>query len=438
MKNSLNVVVVFLLMPSLWLSAQTINTSEVQRLAYIDSARLVGIFKDLHANPEIAFMEKRTSQIVAKELQSLGYEVITGIAKTGVAAIIRNGVGPIVMYRADMDCNAVLEVTNLPYASNKIMEKEDGTKVPLMHACGHDAHITWMLGIAKVMVSLRERWSGTLVLIAQPAEETLQGAQAMVDDKMYEKGVPVPNYLFGMHTKPEPVGVVYNAPGERLSGSDQLDVIFSGIGGHGAYPQIAKDPIVMACNAVVLYQNIISRNIAAQDAAILTVGAFNAGSDNNVIPTTVILKLNIRWFNKASRNILLDGIKRVNEAIAIANGLPSELYPTIKMKGMVYPMVNDSNLVYRVNLALGSVIHKERLFNNFAPTMGSEDFHHLVLSKPGIAYDFLHVGVANGSKNDENTPPFSYHQGNYKVELTAIPFGVVVGSVSILEILKSK
>ena len=286
------------------------TAKQVKQLAYADSSRLVALFKDLHQNPELGFMEVRTSGIIAKELKALGYEVITGIAKTGVVGILKNGEGPIVMYRADMDCNSVKEITGLPYASTKIMKKEDGTETPVMHACGHDAHVTWLLGIAKIMVNIKNQWKGTLVLLGQPAEEPLTGAKAMVNDKMYERGVPVPDYLFGMHTWPIAIGSIINGVGERAAGSDQLDVTFYGIGGHGSTPEVTKDPIVMACNAVMQYQSIISRNIAAQDAGVLTVGAIHAGADNNVIPPSAIVKLNLRWFTEKTRNILLDGIIR--------------------------------------------------------------------------------------------------------------------------------
>lgn len=278
------------------LSAQT--AKQVKEMAFADSLRLLEIFKDLHQNPELGFMEVRTSGIIAKELKSLGFEVITGIAKTGVVGILKNGEGPIVMYRADMDCNSVKETTGLPYASTKTMKKEDGTEVPVMHACGHDAHVTWMLGAARIMTALKNQWKGTLVFLAQPAEEPLTGAKAMVSDRMYEKGVPVPDYLFGMHTWPIAIGSVINGIGERTSGSDQLDVTFYGVGGHGSTPELTKDPIVMASNAVLQYQTIISRNLAAQDAGVLTVGAIHAGADNNVIPASAVVKLNLRWFTE--------------------------------------------------------------------------------------------------------------------------------------------
>jgi hippurate hydrolase len=386
-------------------------------------------------------MEIRTSGIVAKELKLLGYETITGIGKTGVAGILRNGDGPTVMFRADMDCNPVLEITGLSYASTKTMKKDDGIEVPVMHACGHDAHITWMLGIAKIMVSLKSEWNGTLIFIAQPAEEVLLGAEAMVNDKMYEKGVPVPDYLFGMHTFPIPVGYVYNAPGDRLAGSDQLDVTFYGIGGHGAHPENAIDPILMGCNAILQYQTIISRNIPALDAAVLSVGAFQSGFVNNVIPSSALLKLNLRWFSDKNRNILLDGIKRINEGIAVANNLPKELYPVITMKGMVYPLVNNAEMVDKINASLVGVVDPEKIVKDAPPEMVSEDFHHLVIHNKKAIYDYVWVGIANievaaKARAEGKKYPFFNHNGNYQVDLSAIPLGTTVGATALLAIFR--
>ncbi len=415
--------------------------THVKKMAYGDSLRLVEMFKDLHQNPELGFMEVRTSAIVAKELKALGYEVITGIAKTGVAAILKNGNGPVIMYRADMDCNSVKETTGLSYASTKTMKKEDGTEVPVMHACGHDAHITWMLGIAKIMADQKKSWKGTLVFIAQPAEEPMQGAEAMVADKMYEKGVPVPDYLFGLHTWPIPVGTIYNGVGERTAGSDQLDVTFFGIGGHGSSPQLTKDPIVMGSTAVMQYQTVISRSIAAQDAAVLTVGAFHSGIENNVIPPSALLKLNLRWFNENDRNILLDGIRNINEGIAMANGLPKELYPTITMKSMVYPLVNNAAMVKKINQSLLTILEPANIITNTPAIMGSEDFHHLVIHNKKTVYDFIMVGTASADLVSKAIAegkkyPFFNHNGNYKVDLSAIPLGVVIGATALLEMFR--
>ncbi len=417
------------------------SIGQVEKLAAADSIRLAEIFKDLHQNPELGFMEVRTSGIIAKELKALGYEVITGLGKTGVVGILKNGEGPVVMYRADMDCNSVKEITGLPYSSTKTMKKDDGTEVPVMHACGHDAHVTWLLGIAKIMVALKATWKGTLVMLAQPAEEPLTGAKAMVNDKMYEKGVPVPDYLFGLHTTPIATGSIKNGSGERAAGSDQLDVTFYGIGGHGSTPELTKDPVVMACNAVMQYQTIISRSIAAQDVAVLTVGAIHSGGDNNVIPASAVVKLNLRWFNDRIRNILLDGIKKINEGIAVANGLSKENYPSILMKGSVYPQVNDAAVADKVNKALATIISPEKIITNTPPIMGSEDFNHLVLGNNKTLCDYIWVGTAKPdlyarALSEGKAAPFYNHNGNYQVDLAAIPLGTVIGVTALLELFK--
>lgn len=431
----------------LLVSALTISITKAQsnkqtkEMAYADSLRLVEIFKDIHQNPELGFMEVRTSGIVAKELKALGYQVITGIAKTGVVGILKNGDGPVVMYRADMDCNAVKETTGLSYASNKTMMNATGTEVPVMHACGHDAHITWMLGVAKIMVTLKKEWKGTIVFLAQPAEELGTGAKGMINDKMYDKGVPIPDYLFGMHTMPLPVGQIDNAVGARMAGTDQIDVTFYGIGGHGASPEFTKDPVVMGSNAVLQYQTIISRNMAAQEVAVLTVGAFQSGNSNNVIPSSALLKLNLRWFNEKTRNKLLDGIKNINEGIAIANDLPKDMYPTMEFKATAFPLINNSDMVERINKSFTRVLDKQNILTDRPALMPSEDFPYLVASNSKTVYDYVFVGIANGEAvakaNKEGKPyPFFIHNSNYQVDLSAIPLGTELGATALLELLK--
>ncbi|HET9279508.1 MAG TPA: amidohydrolase [Flavitalea sp.] len=439
MINKLPALLASIALTTATLQAQTLK--QIKQMAAADSSRLVEIFKDLHQNPELGFQEVRTSGIIAKELKGLGYDLITGIAKTGLVGILKNGEGPVVMYRADMDCNSVKETTGLSYASTKTMKKDDGTEVPVMHACGHDAHVTWLIGIAKIMAALKNEWKGTLVLLAQPAEEPLTGAKAMVNDKMYERGVPVPDYLFGMHTWPIAVGMIVNGPGERAAGSDQLDVTFYGVGGHGSTPEVTKDPIVMACNAVMQYQTIISRNIAAQDAAVLTVGAIHAGGDNNVIPASAVVKLNLRWFTEKTRDVLLDGIKRINESIAIANGLAKENNPTILMKSTVFPQVNDAGVTNKVNKALVTVLPVDKIITNMPPIMGSEDFNHLVLGNNKTVCNYMWIGSANPDAyskavKEGKRAPFYNHNGNYQVDLAAIPLGLVIGTTSLLEMFR--
>lgn len=419
------------------------SSEEIEKLTREDGPRLLEIYKDLHQHPELAFMEERTAGVIAKELKFLGYRVTTGIAKTGVVGILENGDGPVVMYRADMDCNAVKEETGLPYASTNTMKREDGTEVPVMHACGHDAHMTWMLGAAKIMTRLKDQWKGTLIFVGQPAEEIMEGAKAMVNDPMFKKNVPVPDYLLGLHTWPIPVGTIYNGPGDRMAGSDQLDVTFYGIGGHGSAPEVAKDPIVMGSSAVMQYQTIISRSISAQETGVLTVGSFQAGNSNNVIPPNAVLKLNLRWYDEKTRDALLQGIQRINEGIAVANGLPQDLYPKITMKGNVFPLVNDPEMTHRVNKALTTVLPEENIITTTPPLMASEDFHHLVRHNNKTVYNYIFVGVANRELAakaiaEGKKYPFYNHNANYRVDPEAIELGTLIGTTALLELFKEE
>jgi hippurate hydrolase len=432
---------ILLLIPIILLSQSNSNDPKLNSLVDNDTKRLVEMFKDIHSNPELGFMEVRTAAIVAKELKVLGFDVKIGIGKTGVVGILKNGSGPIVMYRADMDCNSVQETTGVVYINNKLVKNRAGEDVPAMHACGHDAHTTWMLGIAKAMVALKKEWSGTLIMVGQPAEELGEGAEAMITDKMYEKGVPVPDYLFGMHTAPFPVGIISNGIGRRMAGMDVLDVEFYGIGGHGSSPHVAKDPILMGAAAVIEYQTIISRAIDPQNAAVITVGSFQSGIDNNVIPGSALLKLNLRWFDEKDRNTILNGIKRINESIAFAYDLPKELYPKLTMKGMSYPLVNNEDLVNKVNKALETVIAPEKNIKSIPAVMGSEDFHHLVIHNPKPVYDYMLVGIANKEASEKATKegkmfPFFNHNSNFEVDLSAIPLGVTLGTTALLEIFR--
>lgn len=417
-----------------------IDFNKIKELSNADDARLVSIFKDIHENPELGFMETRTAAIVAKELKTLGYTVMTGIGVTGVVGILKNGEGPIVMYRADMDCNSVVETTGLAYASKKTAKKADGTEVPVMHACGHDAHTTWMLGIAKNMVALKSQWKGTLIMIGQPAEEPGGGAAAM-EAEMYKKGVPEPDYLLGMHTAPLPTGYYLNEAGPRMAGADQFDVTFYGKGGHGSSPHEAIDPIVMAANAILQYQTVISRNNDPQAPAVVTVGAVQAGIDNNVIPASATLKLNTRFFNYTVRDSIISRIERINKGIAVANGLPKKLYPTITMKGRVSPLTNDKTMVDKINGVLEKLVGPGKNIKGLPAVMGSEDFQHLVINNKKTVYDYFLVGVASAedtakAKKEGKMFPYFNHNGDFKVDLKAIPFGTTLGTTALLELFR--
>lgn len=416
--------------------------SEILKIVSRDSARMIDIFKDLHANPELGFMETRTAGIVAAWLKELGFEVKEGIGKTGVVGILKNGNGPVVMYRADMDCNAVQETTGLPYASKKVVSRPDGSQTPVMHACGHDAHTTWLMGVAAVMAQLKDKWSGTLVLVAQPAEEPIMGAEAMVKEGLYTRyGVPEPDHLLGMHTAPIPLGVLVAGKGVRMAGTDQIDVYFKGIGGHGSSPHLTKDPVVMAAAAIMQYQVIVSRAIDPQKAAVLTVGAVQAGSDNNVIPSNALVKINLRWFDEKDRKLMIDGIQRINEGIAKAYNLPDSMMPSMVMKGWSYPLVNSDTLTQWVVNALGSIVPDNQIIreDQFPAVMGSEDFHHLVVHNNKKSYCYINVGTANpdlfaAAAKAGKQVPFSGHNGDYQVDPNAIPFGIRAATAALFAV----
>lgn len=416
------------------------NAARAQTLAEEEESSLIEIFKKVHANPELAFMESETAALVAEELKSLGYEVETGIGKTGVTAVMKNGEGPTVMFRSDMDGLPVKEETGLPYASTKVVELPDGSSTHVAHACGHDAHVAWLIGIARVMAEMKEEWQGTLVLIAQPAEETIEGASAMVEDGLYDH-VPAPDILISAHvTGIFPAGTVGMRAGRRMAGTDQIDVTVTGIGGHGSAPQYAIDPVVLGAQNVLDYQTIVSRNIDPQAPAVITVGAFQSGHVNNVIPETATLKLNLRWYETAVRDKMIERIKTVTEANAVAAGVPEERLPTYKMKGYALPVINDEEAVNRARPVLIAALGEDKVLPGIPPVMGSEDFP--MLAAPHEDTQILFVEIGSG-KPDVFTnymkhgimPPMN-HNPKFQVELPAVVTGVKANSVLLLEFLK--
>jgi amidohydrolase len=416
-----------------------------------DTERLTAIFKDLHQNPEIAFTEVRTAGVIAKELTALGFTVTTGIGKTGVVGVYKNGPGKTLWFRADMDANAVKEAHTFPYAATKPQKLEDGSELNTMHACGHDAHVTWMLGLAKAMVTLKSEWSGTLVVYGQPAEEVGLGAQAMVKDGMWERGFPKPDFALASHTAPGPVGYISNSEGVRMAGVDQLDITFTGVGGHGSTPEMTIDPVVMAAQAVMAYQTIISRTLDPQAAAVLTVGSIQAGRDNNVIPQTAKLLLNLRWLKPDVRDIIIRRIDEINNGIAIAAGVSPENLPIRKlsnaapshpfrvMKGNSGPLVNDPKLVDLINPQLTGLLGNGKVVNNFPTVMGSEDFQD-VYAASKTPYVFLLIGVApvemfQAALKAGKPFPYSNHNPEFFVDLAAIPIGTKVNTLSAITML---
>ena len=306
---------------------------------------LESIYKDVHAHPELSMQETRTAGIAADHLRGLGYEVTTGVGNTGVVALLRNGEGPVVMLRADMDALPVQEATGLPYASKATATDTTGKVVPVMHACGHDMHVAWLLGAATLFAKSRDSWSGTLMPVFQPAEETAAGAQAMIDDGLFQR-FPKPDVVLGQHVMSLPAGIIAGRTGVTTSSADSLQIRLFGRGAHGSMPEASIDPVVMAASTVLRLQTIVSREVGANEAAVVTIGVLQAGTKENVIPDDAIIKLNVRTFDEGVRKRVLDAIERIVNAEAAASGAPRK--PEITALDRYSLVTNDPEATKRV------------------------------------------------------------------------------------------
>jgi hippurate hydrolase len=332
-----------------------------------DLDELAALYRDLHAHPELAFAEHRTAGIVAERLSGLGYQVITGVGGTGVVGVLANGTGPVVLLRADMDGLPVLEQTGLPYASTAGAKDSGGADVPVMHACGHDMHVTCLLGAAAELAAARDAWRGTLLLVFQPAEEAGKGARAMVDDGLYER-VPVPGIVLGQHVMPLAAGMLSVHGGPAMAGADALRVVLYGQGGHGSRPETTVDPILMAAATVLRLQGVISREVAASETAVLTVGALRAGAAANIIPDQAELLLSLRTFSDKVHDKAREAIDRIIRGEAAASGALKE--PEITTTVSFPVLVNDPAACARLtdlfNAGVGRTL-------DAGPVTGSED-----------------------------------------------------------------
>ncbi|MGW2380776.1 amidohydrolase [Streptomyces sp. NPDC001658] len=337
---------------------------------------LEDFYRDLHRHPELSLNEHRTAARLTERLRRAGYETTDGIGGTGVAGVLRNGDGPVVLLRADMDALPVQEETGLPYAS----------EAPgVMHACGHDLHVTWLVGAAEALSAGRDAWSGTLLLVGQPAEETGLGAARMVADGLYER-VPRPDVLLGQHAAPGPAGLYAHVPGLILSASTDIDIVVHGVGGHGSRPETAVDPVVTACFLVTRLQTIVSREVAAGESAVLTVGRVEAGSRPNIIPAEARLSLNIRTQSEHVRTRMIEAVRRIAAGECAAAGCPREPEVTV---GSTFPAtVNDSETDRRVASVHAEVFGAATVLDP-GPAMGSEDFSHLATGGLPYAYWFV-------------------------------------------------
>jgi amidohydrolase len=333
------------------------------------SIDIEALYRDLHANPELSFQEHRTAGIVAGHLRSLGLEVHEGIGRTGVVGVLANGDGPTILLRADMDGLPVEEATGLDYASRVRGTDADGHDVPVMHACGHDVHVSCLIGALEVLAGDAGNWSGTVVAVFQPAEEWGGGAAAMVADGLFQR-VPAPDVVLGQHVAPFPAGWIGLHAGVAMASADSIDITLHGSGGHGSRPETTIDPVVMAAAATMRLSTIVSREIAATDSAVVTVGQVHAGTKNNIIPSQATLGLSVRTFNDAVRDKLLSSIERVVRGEAAASGAVQE--PTISYAEHFPLTVNDDDATHRTAAALRGAFGAEKVIDPGAIS-GSED-----------------------------------------------------------------
>jgi amidohydrolase len=331
---------------------------------------LEALYTDVHAHPELSMQETRTAGLAAERLRAAGYEVTTAIGKTGVVGLLHNGEGPTVMLRADMDALPVEEATGLSYASKVKAADRDGKTVPVMHACGHDMHVAWLVGATIVLARARDAWRGTLMAVFQPAEETGEGARAMIDDGLFNR-FPKPDIVLGQHVMVGPAGTVAGRAGVITSAADSLQIRLFGRGAHGSMPQASIDPVVMAAATVMRLQTIVSRELAAAEAAVVTIGSLQAGAKENVIPDEAVIKLNVRSFDEGVRRRVLAAIERIVKAEAAASGAPRP--PEITPLDRYSLVVNDPAGSERVAAAFRRHFSADRVRES-GPAPASEDF----------------------------------------------------------------
>lgn len=357
-----------------------------------DMPALIKLYRDLHQNPELSGQEVKTAAKLAALVKALGFEVTTGVGKTGVVAVLKNGPGPTLLIRTDTDGLPVVEATGLPFASKARAITDEGIESGVMHACGHDTHMTSWIGTAQRMVALKAQWSGTLVMIAQPAEERGSGARAMLKDGLYRR-FPKPTHAIAFHDSAGlPAGTVGITRGYALANVDSVDLVVKGVGGHGAYPHTTKDPIVLASRIVTSLQTLVSRELDPKQSAVVTVGSFHAGSKHNIIPAEATLLLTVRSYTDEVRKQLLDGIGRIAKGEAIAAGIPADKMPTVTVRDEFTPAT--FNTAELTDFAIGKLqarFGKERVVETPA-VLGGEDFSQYYLADKSIQSLIFWVG----------------------------------------------
>lgn len=362
---------------------------------------LMAIYDDLHANPELSFMEERSAAVMAREARAAGFEVTEKVGGHGVVAVMRNGPGPVVLIRADMDGLPVTEQTGLPGASKVRVVTKEGVETGVMHACGHDTHMTAWVGTARMLAASKDKWSGTLVMIGQPAEERGAGTVAMLKDGLFTR-FPKPDYAIAFHDAAQfPAGMIGYTPGFALANVDSVDIHVKGVGGHGAYPHTTKDPIVLASRIVGSLQTLVSRELDPQDAAVVTVGSFHAGTKHNIISDEAKLQLTVRSFSDETRKKMLDGIRRISRGEAIAAGMPEDRMPVVRVEEQEFTPSTYNSPEFTVEMGAFLKGHfGENRVRQVPAVMGGEDFGQFYRADNNIKSLIFWVGGVKQAEFD--------------------------------------
>jgi len=433
--RALHLLAVLLVMSLPLLAADSWNAPTKSQIDAV-YPHLESLYVDLHRNPELSLHEEKTAAKMADELRHLGYEVTTGVGGTGVVGILKNGVGPTVMIRAELDALPVPEKTGLPYASQVTTKNDLGETVPVMHACGHDLHMSIGIGTATLLAQNKDRWHGTFIFVGQPAEERIIGAAAMLKDGLFAR-FPRPDFAVAVHDSPMlPAGQVGFTSAYALANADAVDVTIFGRGGHGSRPEVAVDPIVIAARTIVAWQTIVARENSPFDPAVVTVGSIHGGTKHNIIPDEVRLQLTVRSYKDEVRKHLLDAIERI--AVAEATAAGADKKPTVKVVESTRAVYNDPAVTKRVAAALGEALGTQNVIEK-PPIMGSDDFAEF--GHAGVPSIQFWVGAvepgkfAAAEKGGEVLP--GLHSAQWAPDLApSLRTGVAAETAAVLELLR--
>jgi len=439
-----------LIIGALSVLALTVNAQQLSLDAMIDRdiASWLTTYRNLHTAPELSHREEKTSAFVAGELRKLGFTVTERIGKYqntqwmgyGVVAVLKNGPGPTVLVRTELDALPVEEKTGLPYSSQVKTKNDAGVEVSVMHACGHDMHMTSFLGTAKMLTELKSRWSGTLVMLGQPAEETGDGANAMLSDSLYAN-FPKPDFAIALHDKPElETGKVGYTPGYAMASATSIDIKIRGVGGHGSAPEITKDPIVVAAQVVMALQTIVSRENSPLDPAVVTVGSIHGGTRYNIIPDEVNLQLTVRTYKEEVRKRILASIERIVKGVAMTAGIPEDRGPVVKVSEGTGSTYNDPQLIERLVGAFKQALGDENVVQ-MPPMMASEDFGYFSLNH-AIPATIFWLGASEPAKVRQSRESGVALPGLHSALFAPVPeptlrTGVKAMTSAVLELMKN-